>query len=266
MGQNDADLIDDSFYKLVLRKLKHILVNGFYSMDEVRYIYEWDVTLSRNRNIELIRKEDAVLRYFLDVGVIGGRRFENEFRSQELQARKFNPDARVWADWDKVDTPYREYEWAVEVNSIDYDKLTDQLSKFNLVDSGINVEKASLGNSSALPVIVTKVRGEFSVHDSNLVSYRGRLVELEPQVSRIVTLIMERSVRGMYTSSESIIDECLSEGYLSKAEKSSDEDLVFKYIRRCVSDARSSFRVATNSERNKNFFPNKAGVGYIFEP
>jgi hypothetical protein len=143
MGQNNANLIDDSFYKLVLTKLKHILVNGFYSMDEVRYIYEWDATKPKLENLKLVRKEDAVLRYFLDIGVVGGRRFDNEFRSQELQARRFNPGARVWADWDKVDTPYREYEWVVEVHSINYEKFTDQLNKFHLVDTGISLVESS---------------------------------------------------------------------------------------------------------------------------
>ncbi|MBL8159252.1 hypothetical protein JNJ66_02240 [Candidatus Saccharibacteria bacterium] len=47
-----ANQIDASVYALVLRKLKHILVNGYYGMDEVRYQYEWDDsqkgTASRN--------------------------------------------------------------------------------------------------------------------------------------------------------------------------------------------------------------------------
>lgn len=267
MGQNNANLIDDSFYKLVLTKLKHILVNGFYSMDEVRYIYEWDTAKPKDENLKNIRKEDAVLRYFIDIGVVGGRRFENEFRSQELQARRFNPNARVWADWDKVDAPYREYEWAVEMHSIDYDKFSDQLSKFNLVDTGTELEEIhSSSSTTSLPALDTKVSDKFSIHKGNLISYNGHLIELEPQVSKIVALVMERSVRGLYTSHETIIDECLSEDYLAKAGKSSDEQLVFKYVRRCLSDARSSFRTATNSNKDKNFFPNKSGIGYTFEP
>ncbi len=267
MGQNNANLIDDSFYRLVLTKLKHILVNGFYSMDEVRYIYEWDDKKPRSKNMASVRKEDAALRYFLDIGVVGGRRFDNEFRSQELQARRFNPSARVWAVWDEVDAAYREYEWVVEVHSIDYDKFTDQLNKFHLVDTGINLEDASTQSSAVtLPEVVAKINDLFSVHQGNLISYKGRLVELEPQVSKIVALVIKRSVNGQYTSPEIIIDECLSEDYLSKAEKSNDEDLVYKYVRRCLSDARSSFRAATSSEKDKNFFPNKPGVGYIFAP
>jgi hypothetical protein len=262
----NTNLIDNTIYVLVLTKLKHILVNGFYSMDEVRYIYEWDDTKPKEENLKQARKEDAVLRYFLDIGVFGGRRFENEFRSQELQARRFNPDARVWADWDKVDAPYREYEWAVELHSIDYEKFIDQLNKFHLVDTGIGLDDSSKISNTALPAVVSKVTDEFSVHESNLISYKGRLIELEPQVGKIVALVMERSVNGQYTSSENIVDECLSEEYLAKAEKSDDEDLVFKYVRRCVSDARSSFRAAAKSKKDKNFFPNKAGVGYTFVP
>ena len=271
MGQNNANLIDDSFYKLVLTKLKHVLINGFYSMDEVRYIYEWDDTKPKEENLKLVRKEDAVLRYFLEIGVVGGRRFDNEFRSQELQARRFNPSARVWAAWDEVDTAYREYEWAVEIYGINYDKFTDQLGKFHLVDTGTELaEKPDSTNETEnlipLPPTTLKFDDKFSVHQANVISYRGQIVELEPQVRKMIAFIMERSSEGLYTSLDAIIDSCLSEQYLTKAEKSQNEDLVPNYIRRSISKARSSFRAATNSEQGKNYLPSKSGVGYIFKP
>lgn len=111
-----------------------------------------------------------------------------------------------------------------------------------------------------------RITDKFRVHKNSLISYEGRWVELEPQVSKIVALIMERSINDLYTSTETIIDTCLSEAYLEKASKSKDEDLVFKYVRRCISDARSSFRAATNAGKEKDYFPNKSGVGYIFQP
>lgn len=271
MGQNNANLINDSFYKLVLTKLKHILVNGFYSMDEVRYIYEWDDTKPKEENLKLVRKEDAVLRYFLEIGVVGGRRFDNEFRSQELQARRFNPDARVWAAWDEEDAAYREYEWVVEVHSIDYDKFTDQLGKFHLVDMGTKLTEKSdstneIKNLTPLPPTTLRFDDKFSVHQADVISYKGQIVELEPQVRKMIAFIMERSSRGLYTNLDAIIDSCLSEQYLAKTEKSKNEDLVPNYIRRCISKARGSFRAATNSGQDKDYLPSKSGVGYIFTP
>ncbi len=270
MGLNNANLIGDDFYTLVLSKLKHILVNGFYSMDEVRYEYTWDGKMSKDENLICVRKEDAALRYFQDIGLFDGARLENEFRSQELQARRVNPDTRVWAIWDEVDPAYREYEWIVEIYSINHEKFSVQLGKFGLVDTGTKLEyKVSVPMVTSvipLPPVSKKITESFTVHESNLISHDGRLIELEPQVSTIIALIMERSVSGQYTPLTTIIDQCLSEEYLSKAEKSSDEQLVYKYIRRCVSDARSSFRAITQSDKNKDFFPNKPNVGYIFEP
>lgn len=116
------------------------------------------------------------------------------------------------------------------------------------------------------PLSSKRITDKFSVHKNNLISYEGRWLELEAQVSKIAALIMERSVNGQHTSTETIIDTCLSEAYLEKASKSKDEELVFKYVRRCISDARSSFRAATKADKEKDFFPNKAGVGYIFQP
>ncbi len=269
-GKN-TNLIDNAFYVLVLTKLKHILVNGFYSMDEVRYIYKWDDAKLKEENLIQVRKEDAVLRYFLNIGVFGGRRFDNEFRSQELQARRLNPSARVWTSWDEEDPAYREYEWVVEIHTIDYDKFTEQLGKFHLVDTGTElVEKPVSTNELQglipLPPTVLKFNNKFSIHQANVISYKGQVVELEPQVRKMIAFIMERSSKGLYTSLDTIIDSCLSEQYLAKAGKSKNEDLVPNYIRRSISKARSSFRASTNSGQEKDYLPSKSGIGYIFKP
>lgn len=264
MGQDNANLIEDAIYTLVLRKLKHILVNGFYSMDEVRYEYSWNETRSKAENIHTVSKEDAVLRYFIDMKVIDGERIPNEFRNQELRGNEANKSLGVWANWDEVDPAYREYEWVVRIYGIDTEKLSQEFSKFGLVDAGKElIEKPETIN---LPEKILDYDDNFSVHQSNIVSYKGRRLALEPQVGRIATFIIDRASRGLYTTMENIIDNCISEDYLSKAEKSSDDQLVYKYIRRCVSDARKTFRAYTESDENKNHFPNVSGTGYTFVP
>lgn len=190
MGQNNADLIDDSFYKLVLTKLKHVLVNGFYLMDEVRYVYSWDETKPKSDNRNLIMKEDAALRYFWAMGVVRGLRIENAFRDQELKARALDPSDRVWANWDDVDPAYREYEWVVLIHGIDTDKFESQLEKFNLEDKGL--ELGELKVKTAISPLVART-GHFTAHKDGSIYHKNKPVELKPEVKRLVyALVLEK--------------------------------------------------------------------------
>lgn len=250
------------FHVLVLKKIQHVLVSGFYGMDEVRYMYSWDNTKNREDNLRHVREEDAALRYFMDIKVIDAVRVPNEYRDQELRARALNPNEGVYADWDEVDPPYREYEWIVLMYGVDGNKFESQLEKFGLKD--INLQLMENSPDSNLPKVRTVVTNNFSVHTANLISYNGKMIELEPQVRKIIAFIMERYKDDLYTSLEDIVDNCLSEEYLEKAAR--NPNLVPDYVRRCISRARSSFRVITGSEKAKDFFPNKRGAGYIFNP
>ncbi len=183
MGQNNANLIDDSFYKLVLTKLKHILVNGFYSMDEVRYIYQWDETKPKHENLVQVRKEDAVLRYFLDIRLIDGRRCANEFRSQEISGNEADKSFGVWTEWNKVDPAYREYEWVVLIYTIDTDRFENEVRKFQLIDTGITLDDVGFKQKASPPV--GKI-GVFTAHRDGSVSYTNSEITLKPGVRKLV--------------------------------------------------------------------------------
>lgn len=201
MGQNNANLIEDAVYTLVLRKLKHILVNGFYSMDEVRYEYSWDETASRTKNIYTVRKEDAVLRYFLDMKVINGHRIPNGYRNDEIRGNEADKSAGVWADWNNVDPAYREYEWVVLVYSIDTEKLSQEFAKFGLIDTGTTLSDSTFKKKSSPSV--AKI-GAFVAHKDGSVSYAKSEIVLKPSVRKLVHSLI--AAKGMSLSYDKIVD------------------------------------------------------------
>jgi hypothetical protein len=178
----------------------------------------------------------------------------------------------VWGkSWDETDPAHREHDWVVGLYGIDNDKFTEECNRFGLVDMGIELTEkpsltANINSPFPLPPTVLKFDDKFSIHEADVITYDGQIVELEPQVRKMIAFIMKRSAKGLYTTLDSIIDSCLSEQYLAKAEKSHNEDLVANYIRRSISKARGSFRIATNTGQKKDYLPSKSGIGYIFKP
>jgi hypothetical protein len=206
MGQNNANPVGDACYTLVLKKLKHMLVNSFYLMDEVRYVYDWDAAKSVEANRKNVMQEDAALTYFLSIGVIDGVRIDNAYRTQELQARALNPSGRVWADWDKADNAYREYEWIVLIHGMDVGKFDAQLEKFNLMDNG--VELGELHTRAKTSPVKGRL-GSFTAHKDGTVLYQSSPVELKPEVKRLVhTLVVKNGVAARY---EDIVDALWNE-------------------------------------------------------
>lgn len=116
-------------------------------------------------------------------------------------------------------------------------------------------------NHISLPTVIAKVNDDFLIHQGNIISYKGKIIELEPQSRKVIVLIMLRSKENSFTSSELITDECLDEKY--KLKVASKEGAIKAYIARTISDARAKFRIATNQSK-KNYFPNQRGIGYTF--
>lgn len=114
-----------------------------------------------------------------------------------------------------------------------------------------------------LPPIRIEVTKDFIIHENDLVSYRGRLIDLEPQASQIAIHIMERSKQGLFTATKSIIDNCLSEKYLERIASTQDEERPYKYVRRRISEIRKIFRTATRTD--SNYFVSQGNKGYIFK-
>ncbi|HVI69263.1 MAG TPA: hypothetical protein VM581_02295 [Magnetospirillaceae bacterium] len=264
-----TNLIGDSAYKTVLAKLKHIQAHGLYGADEVHYIFDWDDTRTRDENIKAVIQEDAIVRYFLELGVIVGERVENEFRKQELQARGLSGDGvGVWAKpiWDEADSARKEYEWEITIWGVDAKKLDDEAYKFDLVDIGARlVERADVPQKelAGLPKVSKKINDDFSLHVQNIISYRGRSINLEPQARKIAAAIIERSSEKLYTDTKYLIDNCLSEDYLERV-SDQNNDPAAQYIKRYVSTIRAKFRIITHSDQD--FFPHAAGLGYKFSP
>lgn len=238
MGQNNANLIEDAVYTLVLRKLKHILVNGFYSMDEVRYEYSWDEKATKAQNIHTVRKEDSVLRYFLDMNVIIGQRIPNEFRIQEIRGNEANKSFGVWADWKKVDPAYREYEWVVLIYNIDTEKLSQEFAKFSLVDAGTKLVDSAFKQRASPSV--GKV-GAFTAHKDGSVSYVNSEIILKPGVKKLVHSLI--AAKGRTLSYQEIVDTLWNDedntaGFLDSPDRTTAN--IKKRIGSIVSEANSN--------------------------
>lgn len=113
-----------------------------------------------------------------------------------------------------------------------------------------------------LPKIITEMK-PFLIHDKDIISYKGRPIEIQFQQRKIAALIMRRSNQQLYTSLQTIIDECLDEEYLRKV--ATKENAPENYIRRTIHELVKAFQVATD-EPNKRYFINTYGTGYIFKP
>lgn len=265
------NLIEDDAYKSVLAKLKHVQAHGLYGADEIHYIFEWDNSKARDENITAVIKEDAIVRYFLDMGVIIGERVDNEFRRQELQARGLSGNGQgVWAKpiWDEADSARKEYDYEVFIRGIDTKKLAEEAYKFGLVDVGARLtERDALPQKEifGLPKVLIKLNDDFALHTQNIISYKDRRIVLESQASKIAATILERASKGLFTDIPYLINNCLSEEYLEKVGNKSG-DAAAKYVMRYISTLRGKFRIATHSPTDKDFFPHKVGIGYTFNP
>lgn len=206
MGQATANTVDYALYVLVLKKLKYILSNGFFLMDEVRYEYSWDDKKSKNVNKRVVAQEDAAVKYFIDRGIIIGDRIKNAFRDQELSARKLDPKDRVWANWSEVDTAYREYEYVVFIRGINADKFDAQLELFDLVDT-----PTGLTENTAIPKTspVTTKFGHFTAHKDGSIQFNNRYIKVKPEVRRLVHALI--SQKGKALKYEQILDILWSE-------------------------------------------------------
>jgi len=232
--------IETSFYRLVLANLKYIFVNGFFSTDEVRYIYSWDNRKSINSNLKQIRKEEAVLRYFLESGVIDGMRIENAYRNQELQARKNYSGARVWEDWDDVDPAYREYDWIVLIHGLNANKFEREILKFGLLDTGIELISSTSSPKRSPPLARI---GAFSAHKDGHISHMNQLINLKPEVRRLVFACILK--KGHALSYVEILDALWGED--------SDSQSYLDNPTRSTSDIRKRIGSIV-SEANRNLF------------
>jgi DNA-binding winged helix-turn-helix (wHTH) protein len=240
-------------------------VNGLFLVDEIRFVYSWDESKSITYNLSIVKLEDIVLRQLIQQKTIDGVWEENEYRKQEVRARMLNSSSKVWSDWEEVDPAYREYDHVVLLYGYDADKFSKICGEFGLRSSGLTLTKHGASQSdAALPKLTMTVNDDFSIHAGDVLSYRGKIISLQPQTSRIIRLIMERAITEQYTPSQMIVDECLGEDYLDRNANSPDR--VYTYVRRCISEARKTFLSMTGKEKDKNFFPNKPGVGYTFTP
>lgn len=241
-------------YGNVATKLNAIMVSGMYGMDEVRYIFDWDESLSSEVNLQHVEREDVILRFFLDIGVINGLHIDNGYRRDEIEARRQDAAARVWADWDAADSAYKEYDKVVLIHGVNGKLLRKESEELGL-EAGLSLFLEDL------PAVICSI-GDFAVHDSNIISYQGAAIPLEGQVAKIASFIMTNTKEGLITSRDSLIDNCLSEQYLSA--NSGDDEKIYRYLQRYISDARSKFKAASRSTRNN--FVNKPSTGYTFKP
>lgn len=257
MGQNKANPIDDSFYSLVLVNLKHILVNGFFLADEVRYIYTWSDQKSTSANLNFVMKEDAVLKYFLDIGLIEGLRMENAYRTQELQARKFDINNRVWANWEDVDSAYREYGWVVFIHGINVDKFNDELKKFALKDNGAGLITL---NAEAKPSPLQAKLGQFGAHKDGSVSYNDKPIKLNPEQKRLTHALIR--ARGTVLSYEQLVDILWSEETNTEKYLDSPDRNIKKRIGNLVSEINSNL----NAYDSKKHLTASGSTSYKFVP
>ena len=106
-----------------------------------------------------------------------------------------------------------------------------------------------------LPKVLHQLGDDFAVHDQNILSYKGKEINLEAQEAKVLATIMRRSKDGIYTSARYISVEVL------KGE--SDSLKPEAYVRKIVSNGRKAFRTATQSDTN--YFEIKHSVGYKFK-
>lgn len=253
----------------VVKKIESLLDTPA-DFEMTRWIFDWDETKSTMDNIENAHSEQSVLIKLQNFGCIKLRkadkpvpmgftpdsiRYKNEKLYNDNDDYKLSNFISVVPSSDRA---WRNYDWAVWVIGFDIDKFRAYCMQNNIELLNIVVtDEPALTN-------LLKTIGKFNIYRNNIITYEGRVISLQPQVSKIVALIISRSIDHLTTSREKIADECLSEEYKEKASTSQDEDLVFKYVRRCISDARRSFKATTGL--NREYFYNTPGVGYMFKP
>lgn len=244
---------EDEVYKLVLRKLKALTVDGtFNSADTLAYYeYAWDETKDLKENLPRALNEHGVLAYLIKAGVVDGDQGENVYRKQQLSGEV------SWPDWDQAPVSMREFEQETVIYTINVNKFEEQLTKLGLEDRGMTL--ASDTSILRLPQVTVTI-GDFAIHTGNFISFKGKEIRLEPQEMRIAAHIMEKSTRDIYTTHEDIMNDILSEQYIEKAKTSGN---IKQRVIDSVSSIRTAFKNATQTD--KDHFPNRRTVGYIFK-
>lgn len=242
--------VDLDDYKLVLRKLKLMTMDGSLGTDEIRYVYAWDKKMSDKANIQNIRKEDAALRYFAQIKLIDANRIENTFRTE---------GRNVWGkSWDETDPAHRLYDWIVSIYSVDNDRFETELKKFGLEDSGI--ELIELTAVSDVSSIKSKL-GKFTAHKDGSVRYLNGRVQLKPEQRRLVYALLIQ--KGATLPRTDIIDalwdyEGNNSGYLDNPVRT--DRVINKRISNIVSEANS----VLHGYDNKTHIENTGETSYKF--
>ncbi len=147
--------------------------------------------------------------------------------------------------------------------TVDRAKLKQSI-KVLQTNSELFTAKQGSSKAQLLPDPEVIVGGGFALHSNHRISYKLDPISLEPQVRRVLAYVMAHAQNGQYVSSQSIIDNCLSEQYLERA-ATKNNDSVPGYVRRCMSEGNSAFRMVTGSPDETLYFKNKYGVGYTFD-
>ncbi len=222
--------VDEECYRLVLRKLKRLMVDGSFVASEVRYIYNWDETKSIKINLENVRKEDAALRYFEQIKLVHATRFDNVFKKE---------GGKVWGkSWSKVEPAYREYEWVVELYAVDNDKFEAELKKFNLEDTGMEL----IDPTPALKLSLIQGQfGKFTAHKDGSIRYQKKIIELKPELKRLVhALILEKGGILQYNQIVDALwnEELGTQAYLENQQRETAQ--IKRRISNIVSEANSA--------------------------
>lgn len=145
--------------------------------------------------------------------------------------------------------------------SLEYDPIVmpDEIKKcLQIIDTRDSL--TGIISSETLPPETFKVNDSFSIHEGNIISYKGKEILLEPQERRFAALLLHNTP-GQYICRDDLLINGLHESYVENSESSKN---LQQRITDTVSQLRSKFKNATGIK--KNYFPNKTGVGYKFDP
>lgn len=171
-------------YILVLKKLKPFLLgSASLSSDLEHYSFDWDKKQPHSVNMMLVEEEDKVATYFLDIGVIEGKRNERNFESDKNRAVSYDDEGRNWDRLEDIDPAFREYGWEILIARINPEKYKEELFKFGLKDTGLEVVEI---NKDATVSKTIKQTGDFTAHRDGTVCFRGTPILFKPSVGFLV--------------------------------------------------------------------------------
>lgn len=134
----------------VAKKLYLLSIQGEYGE---QWVFDWDVSLTLDKNLENVISEDRSLTVFTDRGAIKSERKDNFYRTQQLES--LDDPLRghgVFPEWDNFYPPKREYEYLRFVDGIFWDKFVAFCTEEN-INYKITVSLASISVSNQRPVV-----------------------------------------------------------------------------------------------------------------